>query len=348
MSNLDVKLADVARAAGVHPSTVSRVLSRPQLIGEPTRLAVQEAIDRLGYVPNRAARQLAGGRTGTIGVLVPDITNPYFARVVRSVQRRCGQSGRTMLLADTDQHAELEVSEGRALAPNVDGFVVCTPIATIARWREVAGPKPLVFVNRRAAGVASVGVDQATIVELAVGHLRDLGHESIAVVRGPAAYWSARQRDRATSSCDGVVSVGPTRPDFEAGVALATELLDAGVTGVAAFNDQQALGIIAGVRAAGRSVPGDLSVVGSDDIDAAQMTSPSLTTVAAPMQRLGEAAFDAIDVMLDGDDGPSETQTPVTTLPVTLAIRESTARPPRSSSSRSSISGSTTTKGTTT
>jgi LacI family transcriptional regulator, galactose operon repressor len=319
-----VKLADVAREAGVHPSTVSRVLSRPELIGEPTREVVQQAIDRLGYVPNRAARQLAGGRTGTIGVLVPDITNPYFARIVRSVQRCCGSSGRTMLLADTDRRHDVEQSNARALAPSVDGFIVCTPITATARWSAIAGAKPLVFVNRRAAGVASVVVDQAAIVRLAVDHLRELGHTSIVAVRGPADYWSARQRDRVIRSLDGVTAVGSLHPDFDAGVRLAAELLDAGVTGVAAFNDQQALGIVAGVRAAGGSVPADLSVVGSDDIDAAAMSSPTLTTVAAPMQQLGETAFATLDRLLAGRSEPAST-----TLPVTLSIRESTARAPR-------------------
>jgi len=325
----DVKLADVAREAGVHASTVSRVLSRPQLIGEPTRVAVQQAIDRLGYTPNRAARQLAGGQTAAIGVMVPDITNPYFARVVRSVQRCCGGSGRTMLLADTDQRQDIELAQARALAPSVDGFIVCTPIATTACWRDIAGSKPLVFVNRRAVGAAWVVVDQTAIVELAVQHLRDNGHEAIAVVRGPAAYWSARQRDRVIRSLEGVVAVGPVRPDYSAGVALATELLAAGVTGVVAFNDQQALGIIAGVRAAGHTVPGDLSVVGSDDIDAASMSSPALTSVAAPMNQLGAAAFDAIDRLLAGGGEPVST-----TLPVTLSIRESTAPPIRSTATK--------------
>lgn len=345
MSTRDITLADVAREAGVHQSTVSRVLSRPELIGEQTRVAVQSAIDRLGYVPNRAARQLAGGKTGAIGMFVPDITNPYFARIVRSVQRRCGASGRTMLLADTDQRQDVEMSQARALEPSVDGFIICTPVSSTAAWREVVGDKPIVFVNRRAAGVASVAVDQAAIVELGVRHLRGLGHESIAVVRGPVAYWSSRQRDRVLhehaggkgpGSADsgraagdqadqiGVVGIGPVRPDFDAGVVLAHELLASAITGVVAFNDQQALGIIAGVRAAGCSVPDDLSVVGSDDIDAAAMNNPALTTVAAPMQQLGEAAFDAVDQLLGGSIEQMST-----TLPVTLSVRESAAPPPQ-------------------
>jgi len=229
------------------------------------------------------------------------------------------------LLADTDQRQDIELAQARALAPSVDGFIVCTPIATTARWRDIAGSKPLVFVNRRAVGAAWVVVDQSAIVELAVQHLRDNGHEAIAVVRGPAAYWSARQRDRVIRSLQGVVAIGPVRPDYNAGFALANELLTAGVTGVAAFNDQQALGIIAGARAAGRFVPDDLSVIGSDDIDVAAMSSPALTSVAAPMKQLGEVAFGAIDHMLTG--GGEQVST---TLSVELSIRESTAPPIRS------------------
>jgi len=319
VSSPAVTLADVAIEAGVHPSTVSRVLSRPQLIGGPTRTAVHAAIDKLGYTPNRAARQLAGGRIGAIGMLVPDITNPFFAHVVRSVQQGCRRNGLTMLLADTEQRAADELSEARALAGGVDGFVVCSPVASTKDWLRVVEAAPLVFVNRRAKGVASVALDQQAIVELGVTHLRAAGHRSIAVVRGPRSYWSGSERDRVIRRLPGLVALGPVRPDFEAGVALAAELIAAQVTGVLAFNDVQALGIVAGYRAAGLSVPHDLSVVGSDDIAAAAMSDPSLTTVTAPVQRLGDAAFDLMTELLAGS-----TERPEVTLPVTLTVRSST------------------------
>lgn len=319
MSSQAVTLADVAVEAGVHPSTVSRVLSRPQLIGEPTRTAVHAAIHKLGYTPNRAARQLAGGRIGAIGVLVPDITNPFFAHVVRSVQQGCRRNGLTMLLADTDQREADELSEARALAGSVDGFVVCSPVAATQQWLQVVGTAPLVFVNRRANGVASVALDQQAIIELGVTHLRAAGHRSIAVVRGPHSYWSSRERDRVVRRLPGLVTYGPVRPDFEAGIALATVLMRSNVTGVLAFNDVQALGIVAGYRAAGRSVPRDLSVVGSDDIADAAMSNPPLTTVAAPVQQLGDAAFDLLARLLAG-----AIERPEITLPVTLTVRAST------------------------
>lgn len=319
MSSQAVTLADVAVEAGVHPSTVSRVLSRPQLIGEPTRTAVHAAIHKLGYTPNRAARQLAGGRIGAIGVLVPDITNPFFAHVVRSVQQGCRRNGLTMLLADTDQREADELSEARALAGSVDGFVACSPVAATQQWLQVVGTAPLVFVNRRAKGVASVALDQQAIIELGVTHLRAAGHRSIAVVRGPHSYWSSRERDRVVRRLPGLVTYGPVRPDFEAGIALATVLMRSNVTGVLAFNDVQALGIVAGYRAAGRSVPRDLSVVGSDDIADAAMSDPPLTTVAAPVQQLGDAAFDLLARLLAG-----AIERPEITLPVTLTVRAST------------------------
>lgn len=321
MSGSAVTLADVALAAGVHPSTVSRVLSRPQLIGAPTRTAVHAAIERLGYVPNRAARQLAGGRVGSLGILVPDITNPFFAQVVRAVQQGCRDAGLTMLLADTDQRADEELSEARALANSVDGFVVCSPVADAKEWRQVVGSTPLVFVNRRANGVASVALDQRAIVTLGVDHLRSLGHRRIGVVRGPAAYWSSRLRDRVIATLPDVTAFGAARPDFEAGVALAGELIAAGITGVLAFNDLQALGIMAGCRAAGRSVPGDLSVVGSDDIAAGTMSEPALTTVTAPVQQLGATALRMVEQLIDGTAGDTEVS-----LPVSLTIRASTDR----------------------
>jgi len=319
VSSQAVTLADVAVEAGVHPSTVSRVLSRPQLIGEPTRTAVHAAIHKLGYTPNRAARQLAGGRIGAIGVLVPDITNPFFAHVVRSVQQGCRRNGLTMLLADTDQREADELSEARALAGSVDGFVACSPVAATQQWLQVVGTAPLVFVNRRAKGVASVALDQQAIIELGVTHLRAAGHRSIAVVRGPHSYWSSSERDRVVRRLPGLVTYGPVRPDFEAGIALATDLMRSNVTGVLAFNDVQALGIVAGYRAAGRSVPRDLSVVGSDDIADAAMSNPPLTTVAAPVQQLGDAAFDLLARLLAG-----AIERPEITLPVTLTVRAST------------------------
>ncbi len=331
MSSQAVTLADVAVEAGVHPSTVSRVLSRPQLIGEPTRTAVHAAIDKLGYTPNRAARQLAGGRTGTIGVLVPDITNPFFAQVVRSVQQGCRRNGLTMLLADTEQREADELLEARALVGSVDGFVVCSPVAAADKWLQVIGDAPLVFVNRRAKGVASVALDQEAIIELGVTHLRAAGHRSIAVVRGPVAYWSGRERDRVIRRLPDLLSLGPVRPTFEAGIALANDLIALGVTGVLAFNDVQALGIVAGYRAAGRSVPRDLSVVGSDDIAAAAMSDPPLTTVAAPVQQLGDAAFDLIAELLAGSTERKEIA-----LPVTLTVRASTRETSSASSTNRS------------
>lgn len=330
MSRNAVTLADVAIEAGVHQSTVSRVLSRPQLIGESTRRAVHAAIDELGYAPNRAARHLAGGRIGAIGVLVPDITNPFFAQVVRAVQRGCRTNGQTMLLADTGQRAADELSEARALADSVDAFVVCSPVASTEQWLQVTDGAPVVFVNRRAKGVSSVALDQEAIVDLGVTHLRVAGHQSIGVVRGPQAYWSSRARDRAARRLPDLVEFGPATPDHDGGLALAAEVIASNVTGVVAFNDVQALGLVAGYRAAGLSVPRDVSIVGSDDIPAAAISDPPLTTIAAPVGQLGNAAFDLVTDLLSGSGQRAEVS-----LPVSLVERASTRRAP-SSGARSS------------
>jgi DNA-binding LacI/PurR family transcriptional regulator len=190
----------------------------------------------------------------------------------------------------------------------------------------VVGSTPLVFVNRRAEGVASVALDQRAIVELGIAHLRDLGHRAIGVVRGPDAYWSARERNRAIDGLDGLVVFGPERPDFPSGSALAGELIASGVTGVLAFNDLQALGIMAGYRAAGRSVPRDLSVVGSDDIAVATMSDPPLTTVTAPVHQLGASALHLVEQLIEQSNRDSA-GTAELSLSVTLTVRASTRRP---------------------
>ncbi|MEQ1700832.1 MAG: substrate-binding domain-containing protein, partial [Ilumatobacteraceae bacterium] len=266
-------------------------------------------------------------------------TNPVFAQVVRAVQHGCRAGGLTMLLADTDQRADEELSEARALAGSVDGFVVCSPVADTKDWRRVVGTTPLVFVNRRAKGVASVALDQRAIVALGVQHLRELGHRRIAVVRGPEAYWSSRERDRAIRDLDDITVFGPLRPDFDAGIELAQALMASGVTGVLAFNDLQALGIMAGYRAAGRAVPQDLSVVGSDDIPAGAMSDPPLTTVSAPVQALGAAALELVQQLIAGDRTLDDTA-----LPVSLTIRHTTQAAARSTAPRDTAPHRTTTR----
>ncbi len=319
-------LRDVARRAGVHPATVSRALTKPDMVAAETRSLVLDVVAEVGFVPNRSARQLVSGRTDAIGVVVPDITNPYFAAIVQAIQSDARGDDLAVLIADTGAEAAEERRALATLSRQVDGIVAVTPVTDLE-----AATCPVVEVNRRRRHVVSVVVDQEAIVVTAVDHLTSLGHTRIAVVRGPVAYWSASRRDRAIgrsattrwgAGAVRVVLLPPTAPTFEGGRAAYAEVDRSGVTAVVAFNDVQAAGLLVAADDAGRSVPDSLSVVGSDGLALAAMTSPPLTTVAAPLDELGRAARQRLaDVMADAPGAA------VTTLRPQLVVRASTAAP---------------------
>lgn len=285
-------LDDVARAAGVHPSTVSRALGRPDLVTPETRQRVEAAALELDYVPNVAARSLVRGRTGALGVLVPDIANPYFAALVQAAQAEATAQDRVVLLTDTRHIADHERRALAALRPQVDGIILCTPVAD----DHSADGGPLVFVNRRSRGVNSVTVDQAAVVRLAFEHLHGLGHRHIVWLNGPSSYWSSRERDRALTELVGADAgvrhdvVPDVDPTFEGGWKASEEAFRTGATGVVAFNDLMALGVLAAAGNAGIAVPSDISIVGSDDVQVASMSWPQLTSVASPLDSVGRLA----------------------------------------------------------
>ncbi len=318
-------LHDVARRAGVHPATVSRALSRPELVAADTRSVVLDAVAAVGFVPNRFARQLVSGRTDAIGVIVPDITNPYFATIVQAIQVSARHDDLAVLIADTGADADEERRALATLSRQVDGLIAVTPVTDLA-----AATRPVVQVNRQRRGVVSVVVDQEAIVATAVDHLVALGHHSIAVVSGPSAYWSTSRRNRAVGRVSGkaaaqgprIVLLPPAPATFEGGRSAFDDVERSGATAVLAFNDLQAAGLLVAAHDAARSVPAELSVVGSDGLALATMTSPPLTTVAAPLDELGLTARRRLGHLLTGEQGPM-----VTTLRPHLVVRSTTAPP---------------------
>jgi DNA-binding LacI/PurR family transcriptional regulator len=320
-------LHDVARRAGVHPATVSRALSRPDMVAATTRSIVLEAVDAVGFVPNRSARQLVSGRTDAIGVIVPDITNPYFAAIVQAIQGDARHDDLAVLIADTGADPDEERRAVTALSRQVDGLVAVTPVTDLA-----PATCPVVEVNRRRRGAVSVVVDQEAIVAAALDHLAALGHTAIAVIRGPVAYWSARRRDQATERLvrsgtrQGlrIELLAPAPATFEGGKAAFAALDRTGATAVIAFNDVQAAGVLSAAYESGRSVPDDLSVVGSDGLALAAMTAPPLTTVAAPLEELGRTARRRLADLSTERSGPA-----VITLRPHLVVGATTAVPSR-------------------
>ncbi len=318
-------LHDVARRAGVHPATVSRALNRPDLVAADTRTLVLDAVAAVGFVPNRSARQLVGGRTDAIGVVVPDITNPYFAAIVQAIQADARLDDLAVLIADTGADPDEERRALATLSRQVDGLVAVTPVTDLA-----AATTPVVQVNRRTRGVVSVVVDQHAIAAIALEHLASLGHTSITVVRGPVAYWSAGRRDHAVERLTASDALGgvtvhllpPEAATFAGGQAAFEAVARSEATAAVAFNDLQAAGLLVAATEAGRSVPATLSIIGSDGLALATMTSPPLTTVAAPLDELGRTARQRLGALLAGPGGPR-----LTTLGPHLVTRATTAAP---------------------
>lgn len=291
-----VTLHDVARRAGVHPSTVSRTLNRPEMVAEATRDRVLAAVDALGFVPNRAAAHLAGGATAAIGVVVPDIANPYFAALLQSIQAQAADRSNAVLIGDTAQDPDNEARMLASLSERVDGLVVCTPVSDLSAARV-----PVVQVNRQGRHAPSVVVDQHAVAELATSHLGALGHRHVAYLHGPLRYWSARRRTAAICTIQRTDTHGmrielvrSVPGTFEGGRDAFAAVAATGATAVIAFNDIQAAGLSAAAADAGVEVPGALSIVGSDGSSVAAMTQPRLTSVAAPTADIARAALDAL------------------------------------------------------
>ncbi|MBY0274965.1 LacI family transcriptional regulator, partial [Candidatus Binatia bacterium] len=319
-------LLDVARLAGVSPATVSRALARPDVVRAATRERITETVRALGYRPNHGARSLAGDRWDAIGVIVPDITNPFFAALVRGASAAAAQHGKVCLLAETGGGATAEVDVVASLAARVDGLVVAASTAPASDLQRAAGGRAVVLVNRRATGLAAVIIDQRAIVTLGLRHLRDLGHRRIAVASGPSGSWSSRRRrDALAEHADlDLVVLPPGSATAGDGPTILDAVREARASALLAFNDVQALAVLAECRRRGIDVPGALSVVGVDDVPMSSLVDPALTTVAAPAT---EAGATAAILLVPGANVPPR---PLTLAP-RLVVRDSTgpAAPPR-------------------
>ncbi|WP_062525932.1 LacI family DNA-binding transcriptional regulator [Demequina rhizosphaerae] len=316
-------LRDVAHAAGVSPATASRALSSPDTVSAARRFKVLQAAELLGYQPNRSAQALASGRNRHLGLVIPDLANPFFATVAKGVQSQARDSRNAVLVADTDEDARIEHDIVRDLQASVDGLVLCSPRMSEDLIAECAAQGPLVLVNREVEGIPSVTFDVASGIRQALLHLRALNHRTIAYVGGPGTSWSEAQRRRALDAVDGitVVDVGHHRPVYSGGFSATDLVLETGATAVLCYNDLIALGVMSRLRARGVRVPEDISVVGFDDIPAATYVTPMLTTVSLPLTRAGHEAVTLLDTIRDDDAAAAEP----TRLPVELVVRESTA-----------------------
>ncbi|MEV6343194.1 LacI family DNA-binding transcriptional regulator [Actinoplanes sp. NPDC051851] len=316
---------DVARAAGVSVSTVSRALTGGS-VSPATREAVVAVATRLGYQPNRAARGLITGRTGNLGLIVPDLRNPFFADVAKGVTARARAVDCGVFITDTDEDPVAELEAIATLRHNTDGVLLCSPRAADADLLTAADPATTVLLHRRVPGMSSVVADIADGTRQAVQHLRALGHRRIAYVSGPEDSWATGQRLTGLDGFAGdaeleILRIGSVAPTFEGGV-LAGDLVLAGpATAVLAYNDLVALGLLHRLAARGAAVPGRMSVVGYDDISLAAMSHPPLTSVAVPKDRAGAVGLD----LLLGRSGVTGGEV---VLPTSLTVRASSGVAP--------------------
>jgi len=298
-------LKTIADEAGVSISTVSRAFTRPDLLGDRTRAEIMAIAERVGYQPNRSARGLVTGRTATLGLLVPDIANPFFPPLVRAAEDRAYERGYAVLLMDTDEHADRERVLLRDLVGRVDGVVLCSPRSPAGQIREIAAQRPLVCVNRSIPGVSSVLCSTRDGLGHLVDHLHSLGHRRIVYLAGPASSWSDRERRnsvrRQAAKRDMLVELlGPYPATFAGGILAGDAVAASGATAAVAFDDVVALGALRRLSERGYAVPGQISISGCDDIFFAEMTLPALTTVATPIADAGRAAVDLLLSELDG------------------------------------------------
>jgi DNA-binding LacI/PurR family transcriptional regulator len=331
-----VSIRDVAAAAGVSVATVSRVLS-PATAGVPmrkeTRDRVERAIDELGYRPNDLARALLQHRTAAIGLVVPDISNPYYPPLVRGVEDTASSHGYRVVLCNTDRDpAKISGYLDTLIKTRVDGIVVAgggwadVPDRTAVLGTYRTG---LVAVGRHLTAHPSVRIDNVAASRGAAEHLIGLGHRRIAFLGGPAS--STTVQDRAQGYRDALTVAGLPAPlvrygDFteESGYALTRELLGESRTPTALIcaNDRIAIGAYAAAADAGCRVPHDVSVVGFDDTPIARYVRPTLTTVAIPTYEMGCAAVRLLLAQLGGNTEPG-----LETMPTRLVVRDSAAPP---------------------
>jgi len=331
-----VTIRDVADRVGVHPSTVSRVLNpatrgriTPEIVAKVNAVAAE-----LGYRPNQTARGLRTNRTQTIGVLIPDITNPLFPPIIRGIEDGLGAHGYTAILGNTDNIAARETEAVATMrARQVDGLILATARRDDPIVAEcIAEGLPLVLVNRTADadGVSSIVNDDALGIALAVRHLKTLGHTRIAHIAGPRSLSTGEARRRSFLEiikaegleADEVLVAETSAFSEDEGLRACADLIarDLEFTAIVAANDLIALGAYEAISDAGLTCPDDISVTGFNDMPFVDRLTPPLTTVRIPHYELGREAGRRLVELIETPDSPAR----ATTLRPELIVRGST------------------------
>lgn len=315
---------DLARDCSVSPATVSRALRTPDKVHPATLDRILEAVQRLDYKMPSRARSDRGRTTGTVALVVPDITNPYYFSAITGAERRAKAADLTMVVANTEENVAQERATVERLLGRVDGFLLASSRLPDEDVRGLASRTELVLLNRHVDGISSALVEQAVGSQQIVDHLVSLGHQHLAYLGGPTNSWVRHQRWNALSRAAesrGVLieQLGPYRPASVDGGAAADAAVRTGATALVAHNDLLAIGVLQRLRARGVDVPGQMSVVGYDDMVVAQICTPALTTLGGQYE---EAARHGVELLVEGRHDRQ------VVLPSSLTIRDSTGEAP--------------------
>lgn len=311
------RLADVARLAAVSPSTVSRALSRPDMVNEQTRDRIDQAISTLAYIPNEQARGLASGRSGRVGVIVPTLDNAIFSLALQAMQATLSEGGYRLLVASNDYSGSVEANVVRDLISHgVDGLILVGADRPQETWDAIADAGiPVVLTWCDDPRFDSVYVDNEWAGRLAARHLLELGHRRFGVVAGTLRM-NDRQRKRVAGVRTALAEAGVTLEDWcvseqpmtltggRAGCASLLSLAQppSAIVGVI---DILAVGVLIEAQSRGLTVPQELSVVGIDNLELAAHLTPALTTVHVPTAQIGTEAARRMVQRLRGDTVPS-------------------------------------------
>lgn len=332
---MSANIKEVAREAGVSVATVSRVFNDKGPVREETRLRIQEVALRLGYSPNATARSLITKKTGTLGVLLPDLYGEFFSEVIRGLDLAARRSGYHILVSSSHSDRSEVEAVLRALRGRVDGLIVMSPEADArALETNLPGSLPLVLLNCRVEGTAfdSINIDNYRGAVAMVRHLAGLGHRRIAHVHGAPGNNDAWERltgyREAMQSVTGDGAEGfedlEIAGDFseESGNRAGREILrmQPRPTAVFAANDAMAIGLLYAFQEAGVRVPEDIAVAGYDDIPIARFLTPSLTTVRVSIAELGARAIERLLLAMAHGEARDRRHE---VLPTTLVVRGS-------------------------
>jgi LacI family transcriptional regulator len=309
-----VTMSDVAREAGVSLMTVSRVINNKGEISPATRQRVLDIIERLDYRPSSIARGLVTKRTATLGLVVPDIANPFFSEVARGAEHTAYAEGYNVFLCNTEEDTRRELAVLQSLEEKrADGIVICSSRLEDSELQAAVAQHPaVVLINRPLEGNNGAGavlVDDETGGRVATQHLLQAGHPAVGFLAGPPASYSGHQRAKGYRAA--LVAAGlpynsawvrDCSPTVEGGQEAARELLTdhPDLTALFCYNDLVAVGALQACASLGRVVSESLSIVGFDDIPLAALVTPPLTTCRVPRYELGTQAMRLLLDQIDG------------------------------------------------